>query len=168
MKMNWPFLLVAKGYKGHIGCEYLPRGQTEDGLQWLDEVMEWSLKSPKAKAEKSWQIEVAIPLPFGGALCGMGQPHMAKSVARGKPMTPRSSWTVRTSQVLGRLWQLPRVPGLLVELVSLDPFEEAKQRMGEPICVWVYGYRTFESGGFVRPLWVLGVWNPTGFFLEAS
>ena len=31
---------VAKGYKGHIGCEYLPRGQTEDGLQWLDEVME--------------------------------------------------------------------------------------------------------------------------------
>lgn len=34
-----------------------------------------------------------------------------------------------------------------------DPFEEAKQRMGEAMCVWVYGYRTFESGGgFVGPL----------------
>ncbi|CAL1146534.1 unnamed protein product [Cladocopium goreaui] len=28
------------GYKGHIGCEYQPRGKTEDGLKWLDELVE--------------------------------------------------------------------------------------------------------------------------------
>ena len=105
MKMNWPFLLVAKGYKGHIGCEYLPRGQTEDGLQWLDEVMEWSLKSPKAKAEKSWQIEVAILMPLVDHCVSMGQPHMAKSLPRGKTYDslenelwePDSSWKVVTA-----------------------------------------------------------------------
>lgn len=31
----------AQGYKGHIGCEYHPRGKTEDGLKWLDELVEW-------------------------------------------------------------------------------------------------------------------------------
>ena len=30
----------AQGYKGHIGCEYQPRGKTEDGLKWLDELVE--------------------------------------------------------------------------------------------------------------------------------
>lgn len=27
------------GYQGHIGCEYHPRGETEDGLKWLEEVV---------------------------------------------------------------------------------------------------------------------------------
>ncbi|XP_027055890.1 putative hydroxypyruvate isomerase isoform X2 [Pocillopora damicornis] len=37
-EINYPFVFyhIAKlGYKGWIGCEYHPRGQTEDGLGWL-------------------------------------------------------------------------------------------------------------------------------------
>ena len=42
--MNFPYLFrllrEELGYTGHIGCEYHPRGRTEDGLQWLDELFE--------------------------------------------------------------------------------------------------------------------------------
>jgi hydroxypyruvate isomerase len=37
-ELNWPFLfaeLDRLGYAGHIGCEYNPRGRTEDGLGWF-------------------------------------------------------------------------------------------------------------------------------------
>ncbi|EDO46978.1 predicted protein [Nematostella vectensis] len=37
-EINYPFIFhtIAKlGYKGWIGCEYTPRGKTEDGLRWL-------------------------------------------------------------------------------------------------------------------------------------
>ncbi|XP_078353609.1 putative hydroxypyruvate isomerase [Oculina patagonica] len=37
-EINYPFIFhqIAKlGYKGWIGCEYHPRGRTEDGLGWL-------------------------------------------------------------------------------------------------------------------------------------
>ena len=36
--MNYPYifaLLDELGYAGYIGCEYNPRGKTEDGLGWL-------------------------------------------------------------------------------------------------------------------------------------
>lgn len=37
-ELNYPFLfeeLDRLGYSGHMGCEYRPRGRTEDGLGWL-------------------------------------------------------------------------------------------------------------------------------------
>jgi hydroxypyruvate isomerase len=37
-ELNYPFLfqvLDRLGYRGFVGCEYRPRGRTEDGLQWL-------------------------------------------------------------------------------------------------------------------------------------
>ena len=37
-EINYPWLfnlLDAVGYDGWIGCEYIPRGRTEDGLGWL-------------------------------------------------------------------------------------------------------------------------------------
>lgn len=37
-EVNYPYLfelLDALGYKGWVGCEYRPRGRTEDGLGWL-------------------------------------------------------------------------------------------------------------------------------------
>jgi len=37
-EINYPYIFhqIAKlGYKGWIGCEYHPRGRTEDGLAWL-------------------------------------------------------------------------------------------------------------------------------------
>jgi hydroxypyruvate isomerase len=37
-ELNYPFLfaeLERLGYRGHIGCEYRPRGKTLDGLKWL-------------------------------------------------------------------------------------------------------------------------------------
>jgi hydroxypyruvate isomerase len=37
-ELNYAFLfaeLDRLGYIGHIGCEYRPRGRTEDGLGWL-------------------------------------------------------------------------------------------------------------------------------------
>lgn len=37
-EINYPFIfhqLAKLGYKGWIGCEYHPRGRTEDGLGWL-------------------------------------------------------------------------------------------------------------------------------------
>jgi hydroxypyruvate isomerase len=37
-EVNYPHLfsvLDASGYKGWIGCEYTPRGRTEDGLDWF-------------------------------------------------------------------------------------------------------------------------------------
>lgn len=37
-ELNYPFLfseLDRLGYRGHVGCEYRPRGRTEDGLEWL-------------------------------------------------------------------------------------------------------------------------------------
>ena len=38
-EVNYPFLyrlLDELGYQGWVGCEYRPRGRTEDGLGWLD------------------------------------------------------------------------------------------------------------------------------------
>jgi 2-dehydrotetronate isomerase len=38
-ELSYPFLfaeLDRLGYEGFIGCEYRPRGRTEDGLGWLD------------------------------------------------------------------------------------------------------------------------------------
>ena len=38
-EVNYPYLyrlLDELGYQGWIGCEYRPRGRTEDGLGWLD------------------------------------------------------------------------------------------------------------------------------------
>jgi 2-dehydrotetronate isomerase len=37
-ELNYPFLyreLDGLGYSGFIGCEYNPRGRTEDGLAWF-------------------------------------------------------------------------------------------------------------------------------------
>jgi hydroxypyruvate isomerase len=37
-ELNYPYIfdqLDALGYQGWIGCEYIPRGKTEDGLGWL-------------------------------------------------------------------------------------------------------------------------------------
>jgi hydroxypyruvate isomerase len=37
-ELNYPFLfaeLDRLGYAGYVGCEYRPRGRTEDGLGWL-------------------------------------------------------------------------------------------------------------------------------------
>lgn len=37
-ELNWPFLfaeLDRLGYGGFVGCEYRPRGRTEDGLGWF-------------------------------------------------------------------------------------------------------------------------------------
>jgi hydroxypyruvate isomerase len=37
-EVNYPYLfrlLDELGYEGWIGCEYRPRGRTEDGLGWL-------------------------------------------------------------------------------------------------------------------------------------
>ncbi|SMH33539.1 2-oxo-tetronate isomerase [Azospirillum agricola] len=37
-EVNYPYLfgvLAATGYDGFVGCEYRPRGRTEDGLGWL-------------------------------------------------------------------------------------------------------------------------------------
>ncbi len=37
-ELNWPFLfdeLDRLGYAGFVGCEYRPRGRTEDGLGWF-------------------------------------------------------------------------------------------------------------------------------------
>jgi hydroxypyruvate isomerase len=37
-ELNYTFLfseLDRLGYSGHVGCEYRPRGRTEDGLDWL-------------------------------------------------------------------------------------------------------------------------------------
>ena len=37
-ELNFPYLfdvLDRIGYKGFIGCEYNPRGKTEDGLAWF-------------------------------------------------------------------------------------------------------------------------------------
>jgi hydroxypyruvate isomerase len=37
-ELNYPFVfdeLDRLGYGGHVGCEYRPRGRTEDGLGWL-------------------------------------------------------------------------------------------------------------------------------------
>jgi hydroxypyruvate isomerase len=37
-EVNYPYLfrlLDEQGYDGWIGCEYRPRGRTEDGLAWL-------------------------------------------------------------------------------------------------------------------------------------
>ena len=31
-------LLDEMGYDGYVGCEYRPRGRTEDGLVWLREM----------------------------------------------------------------------------------------------------------------------------------
>ena len=36
-EINYPFVFETVdrlGYKGWIGCEYRPRGRTEDGLAW--------------------------------------------------------------------------------------------------------------------------------------
>ena len=33
-----PRLLDEMGYDGYVGCEYRPRGRTEDGLVWLREM----------------------------------------------------------------------------------------------------------------------------------
>jgi 2-dehydrotetronate isomerase len=30
--------LRAMGYAGHVGCEYKPRGRTEDGLGWIERI----------------------------------------------------------------------------------------------------------------------------------
>jgi hydroxypyruvate isomerase len=38
-ELNYPFLfaeLDRLGYAGFVGCEYNPRGRTEDGLRWFD------------------------------------------------------------------------------------------------------------------------------------
>jgi len=38
-EVNFPFVFAAvdrMGYQGWIGCEYRPRGKTEDGLRWMD------------------------------------------------------------------------------------------------------------------------------------
>jgi hydroxypyruvate isomerase len=40
-EVNYPWLfrlLDAWGYAGHVGCEYRPRGRTEEGLGWLSRV----------------------------------------------------------------------------------------------------------------------------------
>lgn len=37
-ELNWPFLfaeLDRLGYDGYVGCEYRPRGRTQDGLGWF-------------------------------------------------------------------------------------------------------------------------------------
>ena len=37
-ELNYPFLfrqLDAMGYDGYVGCEYVPRGRTQDGLSWF-------------------------------------------------------------------------------------------------------------------------------------
>jgi len=37
-EVNYPYLfrlLDDLGYDGWVGCEYFPRGRTEDGLGWL-------------------------------------------------------------------------------------------------------------------------------------
>ena len=37
-EVNYPFLFKLfdeMGYEGWVGCEYRPRGKTEDGLSWL-------------------------------------------------------------------------------------------------------------------------------------
>ncbi|MER2515648.1 MAG: TIM barrel protein, partial [Candidatus Accumulibacter phosphatis] len=37
-EVNYPYLfrlLDELGYDGWVGCEYRPRGNTEDGLAWL-------------------------------------------------------------------------------------------------------------------------------------
>jgi len=37
-ELNYPYIfeqLDALGYKGWIGCEYIPQNTTEDGLSWL-------------------------------------------------------------------------------------------------------------------------------------
>jgi hydroxypyruvate isomerase len=39
-ELNYPFLfgeLDRLGYRGFVGCEYNPRGRTEDGLGWFDQ-----------------------------------------------------------------------------------------------------------------------------------
>jgi hydroxypyruvate isomerase len=39
-ELNYPFLfaeLDRLGYEGFVGCEYNPRGRTEDGLGWFDQ-----------------------------------------------------------------------------------------------------------------------------------
>jgi hydroxypyruvate isomerase len=36
-ELNWPYifdLLDAHGYDGWVGCEYVPRGDTREGLGW--------------------------------------------------------------------------------------------------------------------------------------
>ena len=46
-EVNYPFIydfLDKAGYKGWIGCEYRPRGKTEDGLVWFNKVKEISNK----------------------------------------------------------------------------------------------------------------------------
>ncbi|TGS55556.1 hydroxypyruvate isomerase, partial [Mesorhizobium sp. M1D.F.Ca.ET.183.01.1.1] len=38
-ELNYPFLfaeLDRLGYRGYVGCEYLPRGRTTDGLGWFE------------------------------------------------------------------------------------------------------------------------------------
>lgn len=38
-ELNFPFLfrqLDAMGYDGFVGCEYIPRGRTQDGLAWFE------------------------------------------------------------------------------------------------------------------------------------
>ncbi|AZP13125.1 2-oxo-tetronate isomerase [Undibacterium parvum] len=42
-EVNYPYLfnlLDELGYEGWIGCEYRPRGRTEDGLGWLQKAMQ--------------------------------------------------------------------------------------------------------------------------------
>ncbi len=37
-EVNYPYLfevLDATGYAGFVGCEYRPKGRTEDGLAWF-------------------------------------------------------------------------------------------------------------------------------------
>ncbi len=37
-EIHWPFVfahLVRIGYRGDIGCEYIPAARTEDGLGWM-------------------------------------------------------------------------------------------------------------------------------------
>jgi hydroxypyruvate isomerase len=41
-EVNFPYLfrlLDELGYDGWVGCEYRPRGRTEDGLQWLQALL---------------------------------------------------------------------------------------------------------------------------------
>src|ERR1700730_3898737 len=50
-EINYPFLfslLDSLGYDGWIGCEYKPRGTTEAGLGWLQEIAGW--KTARAAA----------------------------------------------------------------------------------------------------------------------